>query len=166
MANSFVNNILSVCKILNTHSVEYLIVGGTAVALHGYFRMSQDAAGNPTEKHDLDFWYNPTYDNYFKLLKALSDLGLDVSAFQEETAPNPKKSFFKLETDRFTLDLLPEIPGLTRFRDSFNERELSVLNEIEIPFISYQDLIRNKETLRRPKDINDINELKKLNPDK
>jgi hypothetical protein len=50
------------------HSVEYLVVGGTAVALHGYFRQSHDPSGQLMEKHDLDFWYNPTYDNYFKLL--------------------------------------------------------------------------------------------------
>lgn len=60
------------------HSVEYLIVGGTAVAFHGYDRLSKDLSGQTMEKLDLDFWYNPTYDNYFRLLE---DLGEDVAEF-------------------------------------------------------------------------------------
>jgi len=77
MEDSLANSILNVCKILNKHSVEYLIVGGTAVALHGYFRLSRQSSGLLTEKYDLDFWYNSSYENYFKLLDALEDLGQD-----------------------------------------------------------------------------------------
>jgi hypothetical protein len=70
MNSSLTESILKVCKILNAHSVEYMIVGGTAVALHGFFRQSLSVSGEPAEKHDLDFWYNSTYDNYFKLIDA------------------------------------------------------------------------------------------------
>ena len=102
MENSLIESVLSVCKILNNHSVEYLIVGGTAVALHGFYRQSHTSSGNLAEKHDLDFWYNSTYDNYFKLLNALEDLGQDVAEFKAEVAPNPKKSFFRIEFEKFT----------------------------------------------------------------
>jgi len=68
-------------------------VGGTAVALHGYFRPSLNESGLPAEKPDLDFWYNPAYDNYFRLLNALEELGEDVSEFKAEIAPNPRRSF-------------------------------------------------------------------------
>jgi hypothetical protein len=40
MDSNLSNSILTVCKVLNKHSVQYMIVGGTAVALHGYFRQS------------------------------------------------------------------------------------------------------------------------------
>jgi hypothetical protein len=160
MGNSLIESILNVCRILNKHSVEYLIVGGAAVALHGYFRMSYDQSGQVAEKNDIDFWYNPTYDNYFKLLNALEDLGQDVTEFREEMSPNPKKSFFKLESENHTIDFIPEIPGLVKFRNSFNQRDISQIEEIEIPFINYNDLIRNKEFMARPKDIEDIKQLK------
>jgi hypothetical protein len=58
MENSLIESVLNVCKILNKNSVEYLIVGGTAVALHGFYRQSYTSSGKLTEKHDLDFWYN------------------------------------------------------------------------------------------------------------
>jgi hypothetical protein len=93
MENDLAERILSVYRVLNRHSVEYLIVGGTAVALHGYFRHSLNLASIITDKPDLDFWYNPTYENYFKLLNALEELEQDVTEFKEEESPNPKKSF-------------------------------------------------------------------------
>ncbi len=80
MEKNLTEEILRVCQLLNNNSVQYLIVGGTAVAFHGYFRWSQNFTGVPTEKYDLDIWY-PTYDNYFKLLNALADLGQNVKVF-------------------------------------------------------------------------------------
>ena len=76
MKKSLTEDILLVCQILNKNAVQYLIVGGTAVAFHGYFRWSQNPSGDPAEKFDLDIWYNPTYDNYFKLLKIYHSLVL------------------------------------------------------------------------------------------
>ncbi|TDX02113.1 nucleotidyltransferase [Dinghuibacter silviterrae] len=160
MESSLAGDLLHVCKILNKHSVEYLLVGGTAVALHGYYRLSRQTSGKVTEKHDLDFWYNSSYGNYFKLLDALEELGQDVSYYRAETAPNPKKSFFRLEYDKFTVDFLPELPGLSKFYDSYHQREYSKVGNIEIPFINYADLIANKQTQGRAKDIEDIKQLK------
>jgi predicted nucleotidyltransferase len=71
MDSSLAESISKVCKILNDHSVEYLIVGGASVAFHGYYRMSTDATGVTADKYDFDFWYNPSYPNYFNLLNAL-----------------------------------------------------------------------------------------------
>jgi predicted nucleotidyltransferase len=167
MENSLLESVLNVCKTLNKHSVEYLIVGGTAVALHGFFRHSYAPSGHLAEKHDLDFWYNSTYPNYFKLLNALEDLGQDVTKFKADSTPDPKKSFFRIEFDKFTVDFLPELPGLSKFRSSFNERDISKIDDIEVPFINYHDLIINKQTQARPKDIEDIKQLKlrRLNPE-
>ncbi len=154
-------SLVTVCRLLNFHKVEYLIVGGTAVALHGYFRMSVSIGGIPTNKPDLDFWYNPSYKNYFNLLDAIQALGEDVTEFKNETTPNPKKSFFKLNFDTFTIDFLPELPGLSKFRNSYENKEIAQVDGIDIMFINFDDVITNKQVLAREKDITDINELKK-----
>ena len=86
MESSLADSILKVCSVLNSQSVQYIIVGGVAVALHGYFRLSVNIAGAVAEKPDLDFWYNPTYDNYFRLLNGLEALGQNVDEFREEQA--------------------------------------------------------------------------------
>ncbi len=163
MNNNLVDSIIGICKILNKHTVQYLLVGGSAVALHGHFRMSMQADGKLADKYDIDIWYNPTYDNYFKLLDALEELGHDVTEFKSETAPNPKKSFFKFNLEHFTLDFLPQLKGLSNFGLSFENREIVNVNDIDILFIGYQDLIKDKETTARPKDLEDIEQLKKKN---
>ena len=160
MENNIADSLLQICSILNKHSVRYIIVGGTAVALHGYLRPSTDVTGATIDKPDLDFWYNPTYENYFNLLNALEELGQDVTEFKKEQTPNPKTSFFRYELEQFTLDFLPELKAPLKFGLAFKKREVITLGKIAIPFISYDDLIADKETSARPKDIIDIKQLR------
>ena len=94
MLKAITDSIVEICNELNKNDVQYLIVGGTAVALHGYFRWSYTSDGKAAEKYDLDIWYNPNYENYFNLLHALENLGQEVSKFKNEKSPNPKSSFF------------------------------------------------------------------------
>lgn len=164
MENELIADLIKVCKVLQNYGVEYLIVGGTAVALHGYFRITIDSNGIPNEKHDLDIWYNPTYGNYFNLLKALKELGLDTTQYEEENSPNPKKSYFKFEADNFFFDFLPELLSLKKFAVAFTKRETVDIGDTQICFISYEDLINEKQESGRLKDITDIEQLKIRKP--
>ncbi len=94
-------SLLRVCHLFEKNNVNYIIVGGTAVALHGYYRHSTNIAGELSDKPDIDIWYNPTYENYFNLLKVLNELGEDIKKFENEQSPNPRKSFFKLDFAEF-----------------------------------------------------------------
>ncbi len=149
---------------INKYKVEYLIVGGTAVAIHGYARLSRASNGSLLGKHDLDFWYNPTYENYFNLLKALKDIG-SKSDFYDEKKPDPNKSFFKVEFEDYKLDFLPNIKGLDKFNKSYKNRYTIKHDNIELSIISYEDLITSKEFSKREKDSIDIEMLRK-NKDK
>lgn len=93
-------------------------------------------------------------------MNALEELGQDISRFKAEKSPNPRKSFFRLEYENFTVDFLPELPGLSKFHYSYSRCELSKIGDIEIPFISYVDLIANKQAQGRAKDIEDIKQLR------
>ena len=162
MEKKLIDSILEVCHVLNENDVHYLIVGGTAVAFHGYFRWSQNSSGQPAEKFDLDIWYNPTYDNYFNLLNSLAQLKQDVSEFQEEKSPNPLKSYFRFDFDNFTLDFLPKLKSVAKFRDSYKNKEVVTLKNIDIPFIGFDELLQDKAANSRPKDLLDIKQLKSL----
>lgn len=163
MKKSLTEQILLVCQILNKNAVQYLIVGGTAVAFYGYFRWSQNSSGNPSGKFDLDIWYNPTYDNYFKLLKALSELGQDVTDFIEEQSPSPLKSYFKFDLDEFTLDFLPKLKGATKFTQAYEKKEITTIGGVEIQFIGIDELLQDKAANSRLKDVADIKQLKSIN---
>ena len=159
MQSNITNEITQVCQILNKNDVQYLIVGGTAVAFHGYFRWSQNSDGTQADKFDLDIWYNPTYDNYFKLLKALAELEQDVTEFLKEKTPNPRKSYFRFELEKFTLDFLPKLKGIGKFKTSYEKRETTIVNKIEMLFIGIDELLQDKAANSRPKDLEDIKHL-------
>jgi hypothetical protein len=68
----------NVSSILNKHKVEYIVVGGAAVNYYGNKRLSK-VPTHPEFKVDLDFWYNPTIQNFQNLLTALSELQVDTT---------------------------------------------------------------------------------------
>ena len=91
-----------------------------------------------------------------------TELGINVSEYKEEKAPNPRKSFFTQEFENFKIDLLPEIIGLNRFGESYSKRIISQIAEVEICTISLEDLIKSKESSFRQKDIDDLTHLKSI----
>ena len=162
MDSNLKNSLLTVCTLLEKHNVQYILIGGTAVALNGYYRHSINIAGVLTEKPDIDIWYNPTYGNYFNILNVIEELGQDITEFRNEQSPNPRKSFFKLDFEEFTLDILPEIKATIKFIEANKRKETVELKETQIHFMNYIDLIEDKKVTARKKDLEDIEELKKI----
>lgn len=162
MDNNLKNSLLTVCKLLEKHNVQYVLIGGTAVALNGYYRHSINIAGELTDKPDIDIWYNPTYGNYFSILKVMEELGQDVTEFKNEQSPNPRNSFFKLDFEEFTFDILPEIKANIKFLEANKRKETVELEETQIHFMNYFDLIEDKKATARKKDLEDIEQLKKI----
>lgn len=147
---------------LQKHQVLYLLVGGTAVALNGYFRLSINDSGELTEKPDIDVWFHPTYENYFKLIGVIEELGYDVSEYKNEKSPDPHASFFKLKFDEFSLDLIPQIKAPVKFIDAYKRKDTVEIEGISINVIGYPDLILDKQALGRKKDLDDVQQLKNL----
>lgn len=163
MKDNFRESLLLVCQLLDKHKASYLLIGGAAVALNGYFRHSVDKDGALTEKPDIDIWYDPTYTNYFKILEVIQDIGNDVTEWKKELNPNPKKSVFKLEFDDFTLDILPLLKADITFSDAKKRSDTIHFEGVPIHFLSYPDLVADKQALAREKDIQDIEHLIKIN---
>jgi hypothetical protein len=145
--------------------VQYMLVGGTAVALNGYYRLSINTDGDIADKPDVDVWYNPTYENYYNVLTAIKLLGEDITEFEKEQNPNPKKSFFRYEFEDFTLDILPEVKADIKFGDAYRSKETVEVEGTRIHFIDYYNLMKDKQATARKKDLNDIEHLKKIRDD-
>lgn len=161
MENSLVESVLRVCEALNKMQVEYMVVGGTAVAFHGYARISTASDGSPLGKHDLDFWYKPTLENYYRLLDAFDYLEIDTNSHRESVAV-PKESYFRYEFEEFKTDFLPHIKGHSNFNDAYQSKEISSLHDVMIPILSFEDLEESKLADPRPKDIEDIRQLRAI----
>ena len=73
---------------LNISGTEYMIVGGYAVILHGYYRTTQD----------LDIWVNKTSDNYQKLTTDFAVLGMTVFDMDHKKVMGESFDFFSMGT--------------------------------------------------------------------
>ena len=102
--------LVKVCTILNSHNVEYLVVGGAAVSYHGHNRKSGIGQYNAGLKVDLDFWYNPTIENFQNIIRALDNLAVDTSELKNLIFDR-KRPFLKIPHKDFHTDFLPIMAG-------------------------------------------------------
>ncbi len=61
-------------KLLNKHKVEYMVVGGYALAFHG----------KPRHTGDLDIWIGLSEQNANRILKVVKDFGLASLGFTKD----------------------------------------------------------------------------------
>ena len=132
---------------LNANRVEYLVVGGYAMAMHG----------RPRHTGDLDIWIDRRTENANRLILALrqfgfGDVGLSADNF---TAPN---QVVQLGYPPFRIDLLTSIDGVD-FQQAWARREPLLHDGLPINFIGLDDLKANKRASGRPRDIDDLENL-------
>jgi hypothetical protein len=150
----------TVTAALNKYQVDYMLVGGTAVAFYGYQRLSGISfQENPEIKIDHDFWYNPTNKNFINLLKALADLGVDTFDLQIIVF-DPQRTFLKILHKTFHTDFLPQMKGLVSFKESKRKCEKILLDESALYIISKEDLLINKKVVNRDIDKRDFDSLR------
>jgi predicted nucleotidyltransferase len=133
---------------LNDAGVEYLVVGGHAVAYHGYVR--------PTR--DMDIWVAVSVENAERLVRAVNIF------FGTELAGLAREWFLDQENvTRFgavpnLIEILPKISG-GEFTQAFSRRVTAQIDGQKMNLISLSDLLANKRASARPKDLADLHEL-------
>lgn len=75
------NDFKELLELFNAHKVEYLIVGGYALAFHGV----------PRYTGDIDIFVKPDTENALRILKALDEFGFGSVGLKEEDFRNPNK---------------------------------------------------------------------------
>ena len=129
------------------HEVEFLIVGGYALAAHGHPRY--------TKNLDVWVWLGP--ENAQRILAAIEefgfgDLGLTAADFQEPDV------MVQLGREPQRIDILMYASGL-QFSAAYKNRVLVKIGNVDVPFISVDDLRTNKMATGRPRDLADVADL-------
>jgi hypothetical protein len=134
-------------RLLNSHAVEYMLVGGYAVGCHGY----------PRATGDMDVWIAVSESNAQKAAIVLRDFGMP----EEDVS---KRLF--LEKDRVVRMGVPPvrigvITGASGvdFAECYSRREVIEIDGIPVNFISLGDLKDNKRASARHKDLEDLEHL-------
>jgi hypothetical protein len=136
-------------KLFNKHKVEYVIVGAYALAYHG----------SPRYTGDLDILIKPAADNANKIIKAIKEFGFTSLGLTEEDFI-VKERVIQLGVPPIRIDILTSLTGIT-WKQVSTRRIKSKYGKITVYFIGKKELIINKKTLGRHKDLADIESISK-----
>jgi len=134
-------------ELLNRHEVKYMIVGGYAVGIHGH----------PRYTGDLDIWLLPEKQNAAKILDVIKDFGF-ASLNIREADLTKEDAIIQLGYPPLRIDLLTSIDGV-RFNECYINRKILYIDGINVSFIGFDDLIKNKKASGRHRDLGDIESL-------
>ncbi|MCL2260996.1 MAG: nucleotidyltransferase [Fibromonadales bacterium] len=131
-------------------NVQFLLIGGYAVGLHGHPR--------PTK--DLDLWVWANAENAQLVVKSLAKFGApmqDISAqdFEKEG------TVFQIGVAPVRIDVLTRVTGV-KFEEAIQNAKMMKIEELNIPTISLQDLMTNKKASGRHRDLDDLASLEKI----
>ena len=136
-------------QLLNNHKVDYMVVGGYALAFHG----------EPRTTGDMDIWIDCTKANAKKMVTVMNDFGMASLGFIDKDFSEPG-IINQIGQPPLRIDILNEIDGV-RFSDAVMSKQFFKSGKLQIPFIGRDDFIRNKKATGRKKDLKDV---KKLQP--
>ena len=132
---------------LNDNQVRYLVVGGYAVALHGYPRYTKD----------IDIWIELAPENASRLVRSLEQFGFGSLRPKEQDFLDAD-TIIQLGYPPRRIDLLTTLPGVD-FDQCFAERVVVDFDELPVNFIDLENLKKNKLATGRAQDIADIENL-------
>lgn len=143
MADLFNQDFLDFIHALNKAQVEYILVGGYAVILHGFTRTTGD----------MDVWVKKSSGNYNKLKKAYQIFGAPIFSERDFTGNNYDVWGLGKEPNR--IKVLNHLKGVD-FEEAYPICKIFIQKGIEVKYIHYNHLIKAKEAAGRFKDKNDI----------
>ncbi len=131
------------CVLFDRHGVEYAVVGGIALALHGQARYTKD----------LDIYVKPDPANAERIVAALEAFGFGGAGFRpvDFATPGP---FFILGREPTRVDLLTEIPAVT-WEQVEQGRVRVDMAGVSVWVIGRNEFIKNKRAAGRPQDLAD-----------
>jgi len=136
-------------RLLNEREVRYLVVGGYAVSFHGY----------PRYTGDLGVFIDATPENARRLIRVYGEFGFDHAQIKLEMLTTPD-NVIRIGHEPVRLEVLTSISGVV-FDEAYLRRVVVPVNHLLVPFISFADLIKNKMSTGRGKDLVDAEALQK-----
>lgn len=137
-------------KLLNRKKVEYLIVGGYAVAFYGYVRLTKD----------LDILFHNSPQDIQRLKSALNGFGFPAHGLSD-VAFSEKGKIIRMGVSPVMIELINAISGVS-FETAWKNRVKGEYGRTKVFYLSKPDLLKNKSASGRPQDLADVAELKSL----
>ena len=134
-------------QLLNENQVRYLVIGGYAVAFHGYPRYTKD----------IDIWLYADQLNAEKICQALVGFGFQSLGLQPDDFLEAD-TIIQLGQPPNRIDLIIGPPGV-EFEECYTSRVDTTIDGVNIPFIDLDNLIKSKKASGRLQDLADLENL-------
>ncbi|MCR9160653.1 MAG: nucleotidyl transferase AbiEii/AbiGii toxin family protein [Nannocystaceae bacterium] len=126
--------------------VEFLLVGGWAVAVHGHGRATDD----------IDLFVRADPANARRIIEALHRFGAPLSDHEvDEGLFSHERYGYRMGRKPQVIEILTRIDGVT-FDEAAEDAVVVSVADFQIPVIGRRALLVNKRTARRPKDLADV----------
>jgi predicted nucleotidyltransferase len=136
-----------VLRLLNSHGVEYLVVGGYAVGYYGY----------PRATGDMDIWIAVSEANAERTAQGLREFGMP----EQETVKGlftQENKIIRMGVPPVRIEVITGASGV-RFDECYSRRNAIDMDGVWVNFISLADLKTNKRACGRHKDLEDLERL-------
>jgi predicted nucleotidyltransferase component of viral defense system len=156
MIDQWQNDIKEFISACTKFDVKMILVGGAAVNFHGYRRHSAD----------IDFWIEPTVENLERLRQVLLHMGYAIDAFPHQVLAQEQNISIKFSPADFDIELITRFNINKTFEEAYKlaiESQIEGFSVMRLKVLSLDDLITSKVKSGRPKDLLDIQELKRIN---
>jgi predicted nucleotidyltransferase len=145
---------LDVMRLLETlarHGVDFTVVGGVAVQVHGHRRTTRD----------LDVIPEPSRANLERLTAALEELNARPTEIPGAGPPTVEQLATAaivppLTTDHGELHVLNEVPGAAPYAELRSRALVIALDGVDVPIVALDDLLAMKRATGRPDDLRDV----------
>lgn len=134
-------------RLLNEHQVEYLLIGGYAVAYYGY----------PRATADMNIWIDLHLQNAEKMVEVLKEFGFNLP----ELTPGlflQEDQIIRMGVPPVRIEINTGISGVT-FSECYPEKVSDILDGVRTHLISLEKLKLNKKAAGRHKDLDDLENL-------
>ena len=127
-------------QILSNNKVRFLVVGAYAMGVYGY----------PRATGDIDICVEASSGNSEKIYQSLSEFGAPLSELTKTTFCE-EGIVFQIGVAPRRIDIITKIDGVD-FKKAYSDKQEIEIEDIKIPFLSKENLIKNKESTGREKD--------------
>ena len=134
-------------ELFNAHKVEYIIVGGYALAFHGA----------PRYTGDIDIYVRPEDKNAARIISALAEFGFGSVGLSAEDFERPEQ-VIQLGVPPVRVDIITSIAGIS-WDETFSGRVAGKYGDIQVHYIGREQFIINKRAVARKKDLADLEAL-------
>ena len=134
-------------ELFNAHKVEFIIVGGYALAFHGA----------PRYTGDIDIFVKSDSDNAARIMLALKEFGFGSVGISAKDFEKPDQ-VVQLGVPPVRIDIITSISGVS-WGEAFSDRVQGKYGDIQVHYISRDQFIKNKRAVGRKKDLADLEAL-------